>query len=134
VHRRLSIVRQALGQRRQWLVEQELAEIEGDTVRFRRNLLSVLQQRELRGVAGGIARELDKPFAEARTGEQVEGVYRRAVQVGDSKFALIEKSREFTLVPWRPVLERSAGKNVSGIVRDGGISWTIGRSRGLGIS
>nr|WP_274609143.1 MULTISPECIES: DUF3363 domain-containing protein [unclassified Mesorhizobium] len=39
------------------------------------------------------------------------------------------KSREFTLVPWRPVLERHIGKKVSGIVSGEGISWTIGRQR-----
>jgi len=43
--------------------------------------------------------------------------------------ALIERSRDFVLVPWRPVMERHIGKGVSGIVRDGGISWTFGRQR-----
>lgn len=127
-------VRDALDRRRQWLVEQDLAAVDGDTIRYRRNLLSVLQLRELRGVATGLASDLDKPFVEARTGQLVEGIYRRAVKVGDARFALIERSRDFTLVPWRPVLEREAGKTVSGIVREDGISWTIGRSRGLGIS
>ena len=46
------------------------------------------------------------------------------------KYALVENSREFTLVPWRPILERHVGKQVSGIMRDDGISWTIGRQRG----
>jgi hypothetical protein len=127
-------VRDALDRRRQWLVEQDLAAIDGDTIRYHRNLLSVLQLRELRSVAGGLAGELEKPFVEARTGQSVEGTYRRAIKVGDARFALIERSRDFTLVPWRPVLERETGKAVSGIVREGGISWTIGRSRGLGIS
>jgi hypothetical protein len=40
-------------------------------------------------------------------------------------------SKEFSLVPWRPVLDRSLGKEVSGIARGDGISWTIGRSRDL---
>jgi hypothetical protein len=34
------------------------------------------------------------------------------------------------LVPWRPTLERAIGRQVSGIVRESGISWTIGRDRG----
>jgi len=46
------------------------------------------------------------------------------------RYALVEKSREFTLVPWRPVLERQIGKPVSGIMRGDGISWTFGRGRG----
>jgi len=45
------------------------------------------------------------------------------------RFALVEKSREFTLVPWRPVLDRHVGKSVSGIMRGDGISWSFGRGR-----
>ena len=45
---------------------------------------------------------------------------------------MIDNAREFALVPWRPVLARALDRRVSGIVRrDGGISWTIGRERGL---
>jgi Protein of unknown function (DUF3363) len=42
---------------------------------------------------------------------------------------VIDKSREFMLVPWRPVLERNLGKQVSGIVRGETISWELGRRR-----
>jgi hypothetical protein len=54
--------------------------------------------------------------------------------MASGRFAVIEKSREFTLVPWRPELERCVGKLVSGIVRGDGISWTVGRQSGLLIS
>jgi hypothetical protein len=123
-------VRKALALRQQWLLEQQLAEVEGDTVFFRRNLVATLQQRELRRVAGQLSRELGLDFAEARAGEEVKGRYARSVRVGDTRFALIERSHEFTLVPWRPALERALGKQVSGIIRESGISWTIGRDRG----
>jgi hypothetical protein len=69
------------------------------------------------------------PFAEAKTGERFEGRLARAVDMTSGRHALIERSRDFTLVPWRPVLERHIGKNVSGIMRDGGINWTFGRQR-----
>jgi len=128
-------LRKAMDLRRQWLVEQQLADSDGETIRLRTNLLAALRQRELRRVAGQLSEEMGMPFVEARHGQRVEGIYRRAVQVGDEKYALIEKSRDFTLVPWRPVLQRAIGEPVSGIMREtGGISWTIGRSRGLGIS
>ena len=85
-------------------------------------------------MAGQLSQELGLGFVESKAGQAIEGTYRRTVQVGTAKYALIEKSRDFTLVPWRPVLERAIGKPVSGIMREtGGISWTIGRSRGLGI-
>lgn len=56
-----------------------------------------------------------------------------SVELASGKYALVENSREITLVPWRPILERHVGKQVSGIMRDDGISWTIGRQRGMGI-
>ena len=49
------------------------------------------------------------------------------------KYALVERSREFTLVPWRPVIEKELGKQVAGLIRGDGISWELGRQRGLGI-
>jgi type IV secretory pathway VirD2 relaxase len=127
-------VRSAGIQRQQWLVEQDLAEADANGVRLRANMLATLRQRELNQVAGQLSEELGLAYRPAQRGVSVEGTLRSQVRVGDSKFAVIEKSREFTLVPWRPVLERQLGKQVSGIIRESGVSWTIGRSRGLGIS
>ena len=67
--------------------------------------------------------------APAASGLPVVGTYRRSVQVGMMRMAVIENSREFTLVPWRPVLERQIGREVSGIMRGSDISWTFGRQR-----
>ena len=76
-----------------------------------------------------LARSTGKTFIEPEIGEQVHGICKGPVQVGDRKFALVERSHEFSLVPWRPVLERRIGHEISGIVRASGISWTIGRER-----
>jgi type IV secretory pathway VirD2 relaxase len=128
-------VRSAQQRRLQWLVQQGFAEIEGDTVRYRDGMIDELERRDLRRMAAALSRQLGARFSEAAAGERIEGVYTRAVHVGDRKFALIQQSREFNLVPWRPVLERHIGREVSGIAHErGGISWTIGRSRGLEIS
>lgn len=128
-------VRRVQQRRLQWLVAQGLAEIEGDALRYRGGMIEELERRDLRRVAAALSRQLGAKFSEAAAGERVEGVFTRTVQVGDRKFALIQQSREFSLVPWRPVLERHVGREVAGIVRESGsVSWTIGRSRGLGIS
>ena len=128
-------VRKSLAQRQAWLVEQGLAEQEGPGIRIRRNLLLILQQRELERTTQQISQETGLKHVAPVRGESIEGIYRRPVVVGDQRFAMIENGREFSLVPWRPVLERAIGKPVSGIMRDGPISWTIGgRNRGLGIS
>ena len=49
------------------------------------------------------------------------------------KFAVVEQSHEFTLVPWRPVIDRQLGREVIGVVQGGSASWQLGRQRGLGL-
>lgn len=85
-------------------------------------------------IAGQLSDELGLSYAEARPGERIEGIYRRPVELASSRYALIEKSREFTLVPWRPVLDHHLEKQVSGVMRGDSINWTIGRQRGPSIS
>jgi hypothetical protein len=47
---------------------------------------------------------------------------------------MIDDGLGFSLVPWSPMLERHLGQEVSGVVRaDGGVDWSFGRKRGLGI-
>lgn len=125
-------VQRALQQRRQWLITQGLAKQDGRRIMYAPHLLGTLQRRELTRVAQQLSRSLGKSYVEKTKGDQVEGIYRRPVQLVSGKFALIEEAgRAFALVPWRTTLERHVGKEVSGVVRAEGISWTIGRARGL---
>lgn len=126
--------RQALQQRRAWLIEQGLAEQQGDATVYRRNLLAVLRRRELRRVAAQLSTELGLPYAETNEGDRVQGTYRRRLDLVSGQFALVERAHEFTLVPWRSVLDRHVGKSVGGVVRGDDVSWSIGRQRGRGIS
>lgn len=123
-------VRVASTQRRQWLLQENLADEIGSSVHYRSDTLAILQRRELQRVAGQLADEFGKPYVEASPGSRIEGVARKSVELTSGRFAVIERSRDFTLVPWRPVLEKQVGNTVSGIVRDSGISWAIGRGRG----
>lgn len=116
--------------RRQWLVAQGFAEEGFDGAAFPRGMIAALQRRELLRVAAQLSGELKLPFVELADGETVEGICRRSVDMISGRFTLVERARDFALVPWRPVLERQLGKAVSGIMRDDGISWTIGRGRG----
>ncbi|HVA15009.1 MAG TPA: relaxase/mobilization nuclease RlxS [Stellaceae bacterium] len=120
----------ALARRRQWLIEQDFARQEQDRIVYRTNLLSLLRRRELARVGGQLSKELGLSYAETQPSDRITGIYRRRLDLASGRFALIEKSREFTLVPWRPVLERNLGKQVSGIMRRESISWTLGRRRG----
>ncbi len=116
-------------QRQIWLVAQGLADEHDGKITFDAGLVAKLQRRELLRVAGQLSSELGLAFCDSQNGDKVSGILKRPIDLASGKFALIEKSREFTLVPWAKVLGRQIGKEVSGIVREGGISWTIGRQR-----
>ncbi len=120
---------QALARRRQWLINEGLAADHAGTTAYAPDLTAQLRRRELLRVAGHLSGELGLRFTESLPGERIEGTYRRPVDLVSGRFALIEKSREFTLVPWRPVLERQVGNSVAGIMREGAIHWSIGRGR-----
>ena len=48
---------------------------------------------------------------------------------------MIDDGIGFHLVPWQPVLDKRIGQHISGTVRAaGGIEWSFGRKRGLGLS
>lgn len=122
-------VRTAMATRRQWLVEQQLASGEGREFRMQSSTLDELARRELSGAVAAIAQRLDKPFEAVRNGDRIEGVIARRVDLESGSYALVERSRDFTLVPWRDVLERNLGKAASGIMRADGISWQFRRGR-----
>jgi hypothetical protein len=48
--------------------------------------------------------------------------------------AVIQRDDHFTLVPWRPILERHRGREVIGIVRGMGVPWQRGMQRDRGLS
>jgi len=103
------------------------------SVRYRRDLLATLERRELARAGGEMAATRAVPFRMPAPGETIRGTCREAVQLASGRYALVENAQEFTLVPWWPVIERSLGREVVGLVTAGGISWQIGRDRGLGI-
>lgn len=123
-------VRQAMVRRQQWLIEQRLAEQRGDQILYRSDMDQRLRRAELRVAAARLSKELGLDFAEPMPGERISGTVRRRVNLNSGSFAVMENSREFTLVPWRPVLERQLGREISGVMRSSGsISWTFGRER-----
>ena len=127
-------VAEALSQREEQLIAKDLAERDGQTMRYQRNLLKLLRQREVADAGEKLAKETGLAFAPARDGERFEGVYRKPVRLASGKFAVIEKSKEFTLVPWRPVLEQQRGQMIGGVMRGATASFEIGKKRGMGLS
>jgi type IV secretory pathway VirD2 relaxase len=120
----------ALNLRQQWLLDQQLADIDGERLRFRPGATDALRQREIRTLAGQLSKEMGMGVREAVSGERIDGIYRRSVQSASGRFALIEQSREFVLVPWRPEMERHIGQQIAGIPHGDSMSWNVGRGRG----
>lgn len=125
-------VREAIDRRREHHIDRGDATPgpNGGTL-YRRNLLATLQAREIERIGGEMAATKNLPFRAAADGETFSGKFTGTVQLSSTKFAVVEQSHEFTLVPWRPVIDRQLGRQVSGIVQSGSVSWHLGRQVGI---
>jgi hypothetical protein len=83
-----------------------------------------------------LAQERTKPFRAAADGETVAGTFTGTVQLSSGKFAIVEKSHEFTLVAWRPVIDCQLGREVAGIMQGGSClgSWDGSGDWGFSLS
>lgn len=132
-----SEVAAAIARRRQWLVTQGLSTINSANM-FQPlpRMLDQLRQRDLRQASQILSKELGLTSALLVESEKISGTFKRSVDLASGKYAVIQKSKEFTLVPWRPELEQFRGKLLSGTAGSQGINWDWNAKRGqsLGIS
>ena len=126
-------VGQALQAREAFLVEQGLGARRGSGVVLRRDLLLILEARDLDSASRSIAKQTGLVPRRVADGAPVSGVYRRSIMLASGRFAMLDDGLGFSLVPWRPVIETRLGQSISAIVRGDSVSWHFGRSRGLGI-
>ena len=126
-------VREALRQRVDFLVEQGLAERQGERVLLARNLLATLRGQELTATARDISTQTGMQYRPAVEGQRVSGIYRRSVQLASGRYALLDDGIGFSLVPWKPVVEQRLGQSVSAVIQGNSASWQLGRQRGPSI-
>ena len=87
-----------------------------------------------RPVGPEMAKARGLTFKPAEVGNYVSGRLVGAANLASGKFAMIDDGLGFSLVPWQPVLEQRLGRQITGVAMPGGgIDWTFGRSRGLGL-
>lgn len=122
-------MRRATARRLQWLDAHGLATITDGTVTLVPNLIQTLERSELAQASKMLSEELGLEFSEVSPAQVVTGKLARRIDLLSGRFALITNERSFALVPWRPVLAKQLGKDVSGRVRPGGIDWQFGRTR-----
>ena len=132
-------VRGAMEARADHLVDEGFAQRQGQRLTLQRNLLATLRRRELDAVGEKLAGETGLPHHYSQSGAHVSGIYRRQVILSSGRYAMIEGidpngGPGFQLVPWSREIEKRLGQHVSGIATSGGgIDWSLGRKRGLGI-
>jgi len=127
-------VRHALERRKETLVAEGHAWRTSDGgLRAPRDLIARLERQEIAREGKTLEVQTRLPFHVASEGERVTGVFTGTTQLNSGKYALIENAHEFTLVPWRSIMDERLGRQISGIVRDSGISWDFERKRTLGI-
>ena len=127
-------VRAAMEARAEHLADSGLARRQGQRIIFARGLLDTLKRRELDAAAKDLSAEIGLPHTPSKAGEYVAGTVRQRLTLASGRFAMIDDGLSFQLVPWTPSLDRQIGKHISGVMRgDGGVDWSLGRGRGLGL-
>lgn len=125
-------VQEAMDQRREHHIEQDDATRQRNgRIFYRRNLLATLREREVAHIGAQMAEAKGLPFRAVMDGERVSGKFTGTVQLSSGKFAIVEQSHEFTLVPWRSVIDRQLGREVMGVAQGGSVSWQLRRQRDL---
>jgi type IV secretory pathway VirD2 relaxase len=127
----------ALVRRQQWLVTQGLGTVNSaNTFQPQPRMLEQLRQRDLQQASQILSNELGLSYSQLVEGKKVSGTFNRSVDLASGKYAVIQKSKEFTLVPWRPELEQLRGNPLIGTASSQGINWdwNAKRGQGLGIS
>ena len=108
----------------------------GDKDRLLQQSINELKAMDFKETGERHAESLGKDYVSSSGASHIEGVFSKTIERPSGTFAVIEKSREFTLVPWRPIMERRRGQSIVGRAsRGGGISWDVrDRQRDRGLS
>ena len=109
-------------------------DVGGGQFRAPTGLISQLERAEIARVGKMFAAERGLTWQPSGTGDHVTGKLVGQAQLASGRFAMIDNGMGFQLVPWSDPLEKRLGQQISGVAMPGGgIDWTFGRSRGLGL-
>lgn len=125
-------VKEALKARRAFLVRSKIHLKQTQTIT--RDHLIELERRDLTDAGEKLSMQLGKAYAPMPSSGRIDGKLVDDIERPSGRYAIVERAKDFTLVPWRDVMERRRGMKISGQVRNGRINWQLGRQRGLGIS
>ena len=128
-------VRAAWEQRKPVLADMGLATDMGEgQFRAPRDLIQRLEKMDMESTGKALAAERGRQWQPAVPGNYVMGQLVGLTRLASGRFAMIDDGLGFSLVPWQPALEKRLGQHISGIAMpDGGVDWSFGRQRGLGL-
>jgi type IV secretory pathway VirD2 relaxase len=133
-------VKAALDKRKRALVDAgHVADLGNGHVRAPKDLIQRLEVADIERAGKALAAERGLQWRPAVLGNYVTGQLVGSTQLSSGRYAMIETfsgdgGLGFSLVPWQSVLDKRIGQHMSGLMRnDGGIEWSLGRKRGLGL-
>ncbi|MCP4098704.1 MAG: DUF3363 domain-containing protein, partial [Planctomycetaceae bacterium] len=103
----------ALRLRQQWLIKEELMIEQNGQLIVRRKLLDTLQQREFARIAGKLQKELGLIYQPLASGERLKGQISKTVNLASGRFAVVQKGKEFSLVPWQSKIIQKQGTGLA---------------------
>ncbi|AJD52998.1 Protein of unknown function [Thalassospira xiamenensis M-5 = DSM 17429] len=63
-------------------------------------------------------------------GQRVAGIYRRSVMLASGRYAMLDDGMGFSLVLWRPMIEKKLGQQIAATMRGGGYLGRLANSVG----
>nr|WP_267461375.1 DUF3363 domain-containing protein [Aureimonas sp. SA4125] len=128
-------VRAAWDARKQALADMGyVRDLGGGQFRAPTDLIAQLEQAEVNRAGKKFAAERGLDWHPTGAGDRVSGKLVGQAQLSSGRFAMIDNGLGFQLVPWNDTLAKRLGQQVDGIpMPGGGVDWTLGRSRGLGL-
>jgi len=117
--------------RRRFLFEQGI--LRAQDSRLEASHLKQLEKLDLEAAGAALEKDHGKPYRAAPSNGKIEGRLIDKMERPSGSYAIIERAKDFTLVPWRDQLEKLKGLEITGSISAGGISWQFGRKKGLEI-
>lgn len=122
-------VESALTGRRQWLISQALGRTTREGIfQPAPHLLDTLRDRDIRQAGQLLSERFGLTFIGPISDAVVSGTFRQSIELASGKFAVVQKSKSFSLVPWQSIGRRLKERRQS-VVGDHGIIVGSGLSR-----
>lgn len=94
----------ALRQRQSWLVENGYMSERGGQLVARRRLLETLTRKDVALAGKRLGNELERTFRDGSEFDLKSAKTSGSVRLAPGRFAVVQKGKEFTLVPWRQAM------------------------------